>query len=815
MKKTSIIILTILICVFSSLLVSADYQSYQKPTIGYTNQTNKAGTIGGVRTDAIGMGFRTNNITNGFIVTKFTNLDVNVSYLYNSNFDTLLDSSTFIGENSTFYYNLTPGVMYNILVQKPGSFTEYYATVNMPFNTTNIFWINYTRIGVDKGLAYAMGIYSITTAENVSFASYTEQTTNNNSDIFQNNTIIINTTTYKANTIIHRLYNSTGSALNITNSTTNNYKTTYSNIPPGVYYFNATINDSSYTVTLETRKINVYGALTNLTYPINNTIIYTNPQININFSIFNGNINRTIIYLYNETNALSIVTNYTNQTNITYLNFSYTVPSSLSDGTYYIWVETYNNNQENTSSNVINITIDNKKTFNIIDGYGLRLNYSNTFLNDTTNNKVYNSSSGIIILNITSINTNIRIWTVGLPTQILNLSFSNLINEYNVTLLANISITITSTNCGILSTAINFSMKDEDNATSVNGTIDYNFQYGLTNGTAENVSGRLTNVNTLNICINATLYTNWTVGSGEIQYVGDSSVSRRYYIFNNSKITNNTRYITLYNLKSSSQTSFNLVVESSSLEVLNNKYVSLIRWYPSTNSYSVVDMGKTDDKGETVIHVKTEDVDYRVGIYELDGTLIYLANPIRMVCLTTPCVYTLKVQDETFDYTNFLNIQYTLDFNETTGMWLFTYNDPSQTTTTMNLSIYKQTGEREYLICSNSLTAYTGAINCNTSGYSGTLKAVVKRSASPFTTLASMLVEIGSKAFNTSFGLIISLVIAVIVIFVFSFVNPVLAVIGGIISLVPAWYLGVIGWVVVAGFIVMGGLIIYMMRRQI
>ena len=97
-------------------------------------------------------------------------------------------------------------------------------------------------------------------------------------------------------------------------------------------------------------------------------------------------------------------------------------------------------------------------------------------------------------------------------------------------------------------------------------------------------------------------------------------------------------------------------------------------------------MGLTDGTGSTVIHVEPEDVDYRIGVFELNGSLIYLANPIKMVCLTTPCSYTLTVPSTLTGYTNYLQVQSTITYNYTTGVWTYTWNDPTQTTDTMYLS---------------------------------------------------------------------------------------------------------------------------------
>ena len=238
-----------------------------------------------------------------------------------------------------------------------------------------------------------------------------------------------------------------------------------------------------------------------------------------------------------------------------------------------------------------------------------------------------------------------------------------------------------------------------------------------------------------------------------------------------------------------------------------------MRWYPNLNQYRVVDMGKTDETGSTVIHVRAEDVDYRIGVYYQNGTLIKLADPIRMVCLSSPCTYTLKISPTDVDYTSFMNIQYSLTFNESTGIWSYTFSDPSQRTDTMNLTVYRLTATTDNIICSDSVTGFSGAITCNTSLYTGMLKAEVTREASPKVVFVQKVVNVATSAFKSSFGLWLALLIAIPIIFVSVMVSPIAAIIGGVIALLPAFFFGSVNIGIIGGIAVLGGIIAHFLKR--
>jgi len=207
-----------------------------------------------------------------------------------------------------------------------------------------------------------------------------------------------------------------------------------------------------------------------------------------------------------------------------------------------------------------------------------------------------------------------------------------------------------------------------------------------------------------------------------------------------------------------------------------------------------------------------EDVDYRIGIYNKDGSLIYLANPIRMVCLVSPCSYTLTIRDagtQSFDEVN--NIEGDLSFED--GTFIFIYNDPSQNTELMNLSIYKLNGNGETLICSDSSVEFTGILSCNVSEYDGILKAVVFRTASPKRILFSLIEDTTSNIFQGTFGLFLQFLIIVTTAFL-GIISPVVAIIMGLVGLLfGVFVFKTITYPIFMGIAIVGGLIIHFMMR--
>jgi hypothetical protein len=374
----------------------------------------------------------------------------------------------------------------------------------------------------------------------------------------------------------------------------------------------------------------------------------------------------------------------------------------------------------------------------------------------------------------------------------------------------------TSANCTVImnyttgySHMINFTFYDETNQSKLYEDVDYIFYYGRSNITLNILNNTLSNTSSLYFLCNGS---NYYLGSGEIQYGRDSYSDRRFYTFTNTSVSNQS--IRLYSIASNLQTSFKLQIEDTSLTPYVDVFAQLLRWYPAFNEYRIVDMGKTDEQGATVVHVVTEDVDYRIGVYYQNGTLIKLTDPTRMVCLTSPCTYTIQIAPSDLDYSSIYGVTYTFSFNETSNIWTISYSDPSLLTTKMNLTIYKDTGISSTPICASSSTATTGILTCNTSLYTGTLKGIVLRDTiKGSTSFVQKIVNVVTSVFKSSWGLWLSLLIVIPIIFLFVLAGPNGAIMGGVIALIPALYLGSVNLTIIGGLALLGGIIIHFVNR--
>ncbi|OQY40977.1 MAG: hypothetical protein B6229_00295 [Spirochaetaceae bacterium 4572_7] len=396
----------------------------------------------------------------------------------------------------------------------------------------------------------------------------------------------------------------------------------------------------------------------------------------------------------------------------------------------------------------------------------------------------------------------------GLNGVLYNSStYYHIVNE-----IQNLSIVEGQTCPAGLSPALRYDFKNEQNDSTLNATIDYIFRYGITNNTLKSTYGNLIHTD-LTICINSTVYNNYSIGYGEIQYNVDGYSDRRYYAFDGDRLSNVTINNTLYSLLSGDSTSFLFTIQQADLSVYDDVYLTLNRWYPDEDQYKVAEMSATDEEGQTVMKVEIEDVDYRVGVYNKDGTLIHLAEAIRLVCIATPCTYSLTVpEDAGTSFENWKDLQVSLLFNESTGVFTFTYNDPSQDTSRVNLSVFKDTGQSSLTICTDTNEGYTGVLVCNVSSWSGTLRAVGYRTASPETSIISKMVEVGRDKLGQTSALFITLIVMIFLVSV-GVVSPVLTVILSVLAFIPAMALGIMPLPILLIMAAMGFIVIHFMKR--
>jgi hypothetical protein len=421
----------------------------------------------------------------------------------------------------------------------------------------------------------------------------------------------------------------------------------------------------------------------------------------------------------------------------------------------------------------------------------------------TTNHQITNT------IGITSTGAKQFRWRITYGTE-------EIYTEYSTQTVTNVSsLTFVAGACGAgLTQVMNFTFADESNLTALqNVTARFNFKYGVSDSDGATAFASVANTAQVSLCINTSTSPTYEISYGEVQYEKDDYATRRFYTFDTTRISNVTINTVLYTLPSAQSTSFLIEVRTPTLVPYTEVYTSLLRWYPAQNEYRVVEMGKTDDKGQTIKKVKIEDVDYRIGIYNINGSLIHMINPIRMVCLTAPCSYTINIPTESvnqFEEVNGIEAEITY----LNGTFTLTYNDPSQNTEVMSLRVYKMGGSEDKLICDANGTSFTGILTCDVSAYSGTFKAIAVRTASPERTLTVLIIDTITTVFTGTFGLFIQFLIVVTLAFL-GIVSPVVAIIMAILSLLIGVLLfKTMTFAMLVGIATLGGIVIYMMRRQ-
>lgn len=555
----------------------------------------------------------------------------------------------------------------------------------------------------------------------------------------------------------------------------------------------------------------------NITYPTNGSSII------INSFPYNISVNYTII----ETNLDSCWYSNNSGKDNTTLTCGENITASWIEGinNITIWANDNVGNENSTQitfyTNYLttNVTYPNP----VLEGSNneIILNITATKITSLQGNFSYNGTSYNSVASFTLINgtltNSVTAPTVTAPSTIYffwNYSINGI--DYNTAIynhtinLVNLTIAVS---CPTgLSSAMCWDFKLEQNLSETNGSINYNFGVGSTNSTYKTIYGSLDNVEEFCVCINSTIDNNYSLGSGEIQYSKTGYADRRFYTFDTQRLSNITINNTLYFLENGDATSFLFGFKDTSLIPYVAKYSSLLRWYPDLNEYIIVEMAKTDDKGETIMRVKTEDVDYRVGLYNQDGTLIKLLSPVRFACLSSPCSYNTLIEETPSDYTSFYDVETSIVYNTTSEIWTFVWNDPTQNTESMRFLVKRERGDSAFTICDDSASGFTGVLTCDSSGYTGTLRGLAYRTASPELPIAQKIINTGATIFAGSIGLLLSLIIFLVLAFIGAF-SPAVAIILGVAGLFPAYLFGSISLTIFIAIGVLGGIVIHFMKR--
>jgi len=605
---------------------------------------------------------------------------------------------------------------------------------------------------------------------------------------------------------VSQLYNS-GAGYKVPIATSSNFTLSATNTDGGsLNNFSATINGTNYTTTTGTINttialnsgtinITVYNAIDgngyyyNQTYyNVNTTTAYTATnlyQVDVSLSAYQLITNMSLTGTYvtgtqSSTNRLQLTAG---TKNIIFVNTSYF--NTTSSFTYTAL--------SNTSSNItgvydayINLTVKDVFTnasLNNFTGYYYNSDYS---YNQTINNTVNTSVVLPIVKNLN--------WTVFAENNayaITNFSYqtSNITSTVH-----NLTIYLYATN------TIAFTIKDEDTNTQItwdNITLEligslqaYNFTTTTGNYTAT--------------LLNPQSYT--------IRYYGTKYAERFYYFTLDNRTYNS---LTLYAINNTLKSNVTINVIDEDANNLENAKVEALKYYLSSNSYVVQEIGTTDVNGNTILSLTKNDEFYK---------FIVLYNDV-VVKTTTPAYvtgdFTIQVVIGGTTASNFYqwgSISSDLSFNRGSNNFRLDYVDASGLSTQICMDLYQWIAGEKSLINNSCSTSSTGTILIGVTPSNGTTYEAVSKyvDSNGDTTQLSRLSYTYpvTDVFGTT-GVVMQVFLTMVLVLLTAWNLP-LSVLMIPISLVigNALRFNLLGWETIVGVFVMSLILLFIIRRR-
>lgn len=239
--------------------------------------------------------------------------------------------------------------------------------------------------------------------------------------------------------------------------------------------------------------------------------------------------------------------------------------------------------------------------------------------------------------------------------------------------------------------------------------------------------------------------------------------------------------------------------------------ISALLYDVTNDTFFTVTQGVTSTIGTTLVYLNWLDSTYKF-ILVKDGEILQTTLP--EVLYESPRVFTIT-EDFTYTYNKFLDIPYTLTFNNATNIFSLTFANPTGAYNEACLRVNKKAISGDTLICDTCQTASSGTITCNVDAYgNGTYQATFYATGS----LQSIdwLVEVIGNTYSQTIAETIGNEDATLYAFLMGvmitgimFVSPVLGIIGIIISVYISYLMGFIllDYIVLSSLIIIGGVI--------
>jgi len=651
----------------------------------------------------------------------------------------ILDSSkgnlvniSFVGNVATFTNPilLTANTVYYVAGDKDGaSYTRHYDSSTTYPHVLGIVNITAGLNDGNDGASLAMSILSFNYSFSISYIDLNSPIDNYISSV---SSIDFNCRATQAGATLTNIslwHNGTGTwernqSVDVTGTTNETVFTTYiAEATPTLWTCEACDSDGDCGFASENRTVSMDSTapLITITAPIAEIYHRGGDNLSLNWTI--DETTGTCWYEYQGTNttvtcadlnASFMANDFNNKTIMLWANDSAGNTANISSTwTYNLWEDsqTYDPSvTEGSTGNftaLINYTSSNWNLITASIWYN-NTKYSGSKLGSGDNIEFYKGVSAPDVSGSTEVGFN---WRIGL-TNSTGTFYYNLTNYTQTVNTVNVSY------CGVTYSTpfMNFTFYDEETLEKVNGTIDLTFNYrASTSPTTFNDVFSYTNhsadVQSHQFCFDPVDET-FTVDA-IISYTSPT-YTHRFYNFEGIEFTNTTTEIGLYLINDSDSTSFIIEILDNNYYPISEAEVYVQRYYASTNTWRTLEILETNDDGETIQHLFTEDVLYRFKVYN-DGTLLHTTSQSTIACKETPCTITIIIPtsiDDIYEPTGNLETSLTMDANYLIS---YTYTDTSGDFSSSRLHVIRNNPGIISLepVCNSTSSTATAVLTCD------------------------------------------------------------------------------------------------------
>ena len=533
-----------------------------------------------------------------------------------------------------------------------------------------------------------------------------------------------------------------GSAMNLDSPPGNNYAggTNYYSTNNGGSWTQQTGNDIGFIIYNGSISEIIFPSIVvNLTSPLNNSAIHiTTETLKSNFTCTDCNLTNATFYVWNSTNFL-------------YNSSVFIINGTINNSNFEISGLNLDSYKWNVYVCGVNTSADTLCNWSSRGNFTLEVGA--TINNETYPEQIYETETAIFLANITllsganlfaakliyngtsylaektslgsdmySLKRTIDIPLLSGGTQNItffwNFEYSNGISttQNTSTKSHNVTQLIFGLFSPTLSTAfVNFTIYNETSRTIINSELDGAFNYWLGSGIIKknyslDSSSEVASYS-FGLNVNKTIYIN-----SIIRIQSSENFTERTFYFNKETYINTTTNQKLYLLDNSGR---NIIIQArnSGLVPLVGYYSKIYRYYPSDNTYIIVERLKTDEYGQFVARlIEPNTVKYQFEFLDSDNNIQKRTGDMTIACRATICVIPFVIEDTISDierFQNLTNYDWSLDFNNNTNIFTFTWNDVSGISATNWLKVERNLWNGTSIICNITSTAISGSMICN------------------------------------------------------------------------------------------------------